>query len=131
MRSSILARVGVSPKLAEKPSTWNSGLESAKATAKASSMSSPMSVSMMTFSGVAGCAPAIPAVRKRIAVAMPVTLRIIPPHSLYGPYDDDPPRKTQVLLTAILTMAQERQSHDRRKVARPVAGLCQGVECGI
>jgi len=50
-RSRSLARVSVSPKVVVMPRICNSGLRRARATAKASSMSSPMSVSRITFSG--------------------------------------------------------------------------------
>src|SRR5882762_924646 len=53
-RSRSLARASVSPKVVVIPRIWTSGLRRARATAKASSMSSPMSVSMMAFSGEAG-----------------------------------------------------------------------------
>jgi len=49
-RSRSLARVSVSPKVVVMPRICSSGLRRARATAKASSMSSPMSVSMITFS---------------------------------------------------------------------------------
>src|SRR5205085_11660363 len=50
-RSSSLTRTCVSPKTVEMPRICNSGLRSANTTAKASSTSSPMSVSMIIFSG--------------------------------------------------------------------------------
>src|SRR2546429_5670674 len=53
-RSRSFARVSVSPKVVVMPMICNSGLRRESAMAKASSMSSPISVSMITFSGRAG-----------------------------------------------------------------------------
>src|ERR1700675_2839839 len=50
-RSTILALASVSPKVVDMPRISSSGLRKASAIAKASSISAPMSVSMMTFSG--------------------------------------------------------------------------------
>src|SRR5262249_29189077 len=48
-RSSMRLRSSVSPHADSTPSIFNSGLDSASPTAKTSSISSPISVSMMTF----------------------------------------------------------------------------------
>jgi len=78
MRSNIRARVWVSPKLAETPTMSNSGLDSARPRAKASSISSPMSLSMMIFSRAWAGPPRMEQPMKNAAAMMAMVLRMAP-----------------------------------------------------
>ncbi len=70
-------------RMAETPTISNSGLDRARPSAKASSISSPISLSMMIFSR--GCASAAPLATKKAAASIPIILRILSPLTYYLP----------------------------------------------